>query len=39
MNAAILGASNASINRFSALDSPVCEAGALPTQTKALLGL
>lgn len=39
MNAAILEAGNANINRFFALDTRTYEAGALPVKTKELLGL
>lgn len=39
MNERILEAGNLDIKRFFALDSRVYEAGALPVQTKELLGL
>src|SRR5260370_2089653 len=39
MNAAILEAGNVNINRFFALDTRTYQAGALPVQTKELLGL
>ena len=39
MNAAILAAGNATINRFFALDTRVYEDGALPAKTKELVGL
>jgi AhpD family alkylhydroperoxidase len=39
MNAAILEAGNLNINRFFALDTRTYETGALPVQTKELLGL
>lgn len=39
MNERILGADNLDIRRFFALDSRVYEDGALPTQTKELMGL
>ena len=39
MNERILAADNLDIRRFFALDSRVYEPGALPTQTKELLGL
>ena len=39
MNDLILGAGNLTINRFFALDTRAYEAGALPVQTKELMGL